>query len=240
MRRGSSYQPRLMKIEVSENSCKRELLSIGSEFEALVQVAHLFHEGQTAYANSDYDRAIGFFNDALALRPDNIRFLIRLGRCYTNKGSPSRAEHYLRTAMQLDPNDMDAVRALAASRRYQDLPEAISYAEQAANAQPANAENSNYLGLLLRDEQPLSREAVRAHREALNVATLDDPINLFYLAALSYRLAKHDDAKHLHTLMLPLTWLCSNGRDELSHSGPTSCGGRTRISRTQVTLQRSR
>lgn len=188
-----------MRQSVDETKLLRDQLqekvaNIGKEFEQLVQAAHLFHEGQTAYSAGSFDQAIRYFEDALEYQPDNVRMLTRLGRCYTNKNFNARAEHYLRRALSANPDDADALRALATNRRYADLDSAIELAQKSVDLEPKNAENWNYVGLLLRDSGSF-KESLNAHNEALRLIPTD-PSTAFFVALLERRLGSHDAALH--------------------------------------------
>ena len=171
---------------------EEQLQSMRTDFETLVQVAHLFHEGQAAYDRGEYSRAVAFFQDALALQPNNARILTRLGRCYTNLGNLPRAEHFLRLALEQDGDDMDVLRALAIARRFTDPDEALEFARTAAYTDSSDCENWNYLGLLLRDRGHY-REALASHCEAEEVAP-GDPLTLFYIATLHWALGEDGEA----------------------------------------------
>lgn len=191
---GDRLRIALRESEDAKSDLERRLASFEENFESLVLAAHLFNEGQTAYSHSDYDRAIAYFEQALALQPDNSRIHIRIARSLTNKGMNSRAERHLRIALKKYPNDHTAWIALATIKRYVDLPEAIRLAEKATELDPSSVEAWNYLGLLLRDAGRFE-ESLSAHSEARRQAPLD-AVTRFYQALVLLRTNSADEAKH--------------------------------------------
>lgn len=188
-----------LKDEIDQSTKARKelearLASFEADLDSLVLVAHLFNEGETAYAATDYDRAIHFYNEALQIQPGNDKIKVRLARCFVNKGMNSRAERLLREATASDPTNSDAWRALSTSRRYVDLGEAVRFAERALECDGSSEENWNYLGLLLRDEGRFD-EAVAAHEEAARVSPLS-PFAYFYKGLLFARLRQTDEAMY--------------------------------------------
>lgn len=184
----------LKKAEATRTALEARLETFALEFESLVLAAHLFNEGQSAYNATDYDKAIIFYEDALKLQPDNSKIMVRLARALTNKGMNSRAERYLRSATQKDPSNAAAWIALSTTRRYVDLPEAISFAEKAIELDEKSLDAWNYLGLLMRDARRYE-EALNAHEEAQRINPLD-AITCFYRALLLFKLGNKLEAKH--------------------------------------------
>ncbi|MFN8103926.1 MAG: tetratricopeptide repeat protein [Acidimicrobiia bacterium] len=181
---------------------ENDLSSLTRDFETLVQVAHLFHEGQQAYGEGNFPKAIGYFNDALEYQPDNHRILARLGRCYTSLGNLSRAEHYLTRALRANPEDPAILRALAANARYVDPPKALDLIQRAIDSDPSDPESWSYFGLLLRDLDDYQESLVAVEESCrLNPS---DPIAQYFRALLEERLGHRD------TAALILVEACSN------------------------------
>jgi tetratricopeptide (TPR) repeat protein len=193
-RRNKRLRDEVRETTRMREQLERRLASLETELESLVLVAHLFNEGQTAYGKGEYDRAAIFYEDALALQPENAKIQVRLARTLINKGLIGRADHLLRTAAKKDPNNADAWRALATSRRYVDRSEAIRYMDTALELDGKSADNWNYLGLLLRDDKRYE-EALAAHEEAVRL-TPTEPTSHFYMALLLIQLKRFDRASH--------------------------------------------
>ncbi|GGM11690.1 MULTISPECIES: tetratricopeptide repeat protein [Micromonospora] len=185
-RRQRELSRALAAAQETRDEIEGKLKSLHVDLEALVMTAHLFHEGQVAYAKADYDRAISSYQQALELQPDNPRIQVRFARALVNKGFNSRAERVLRAATTRDPLNADAWRALSTCRRYVNLTEAIDFAERAVDLDPKSSDNWNYLGLLLRDSERYE-DALSAFGEATRVAPRE-PFGKFYQALILTKL----------------------------------------------------
>lgn len=177
----------------SRRAVRAELSKMQDEFETLVLVAHLYNQGQTAYGDSDYERALAFYQEALELQPDNNKVRVRLARTYINQGLTFPAESLLRNISSTAPANADAWRALATVYRYRDRSHAIECMEKSLELDRSSDESWNYLGLLLRDDSKFG-DAVAAHQQALRV-TPASPIAHFYVGLLEARLGSpHSNA----------------------------------------------
>ncbi|MBO0801115.1 MAG: tetratricopeptide repeat protein [Blastocatellia bacterium] len=178
-----------MRIKLEER-----LNHLEADLKSMVFIAHLFHEGQTAYSKGDYDRAASYYEESLAMQPDNTEIQVRLARTLINKGQNGRADRLLRAVTSKDPNNTDAWRALSTSRRFSDHTEALRYMEKALELDASSVDNWNYLGLLLRDEGRYD-EALAAHQEAQKLAPAD-PITTFFIALLNMKLQQKEAASY--------------------------------------------
>lgn len=191
-RRQREVTESLDRAERTREEIEGHLRTFRADLESLVITAHLFNEGQVAYARAEYDRAITFYQQALDLQPDNARIQVRLARAFVNKGYNSRAERALRAALAKDPQDADAWRALATCRRYADLAEAIEHAHRATEIAADSSDNWNYLGLLLRDNGQFP-DALSAFQEAEHIVP-GDPFAKFYQGLILTRLGADEQA----------------------------------------------
>jgi tetratricopeptide (TPR) repeat protein len=161
------------------------LQAFEQESERIVLAAHLFNEGQSAYVEADYDRAITYYQQALEIQPSNGRIRVRLARSYINKGINRIAEAVLEAA---DPDDADSAgtwRALATAYRYEAPDRAMDHILKAIRADGSSYESWDYLGLLLRDQERWT-EAREAHRTALALAPME-PTSSFFAALVTLK-----------------------------------------------------
>jgi tetratricopeptide (TPR) repeat protein len=160
-----------------------EVATIDAKLETSMQAAYAFNQGQEAYRDGNYQKAIDFFTRASGLQPTNSQILCRLGRAYTNLGEVAAAADAFKGALSLNPNEAEALRGLAGTYRYTDSAAALEYAKQAVNKGPDDARNWNYIGLVLRDGGQLD-ESLEAHQRAANLRP-GSPITAFYLSLLA-------------------------------------------------------
>jgi tetratricopeptide (TPR) repeat protein len=193
-RRNQELQVELEKTARMRSQLEERLSHLESDLQSMVFVAHLFQEGQVAYRNGDYDKAVSFYEESLRLQPGNAEIQVRLARALVNKGQNGRADLLLRAITSKDPNNSGAWRALATSRRFVDLTEALRYMEKALEIDPGSLDNWNYFGLLLRDDGRFD-DALAAHQEAARIEPMD-PNTLFYMSMLYTKLQRKEDAKH--------------------------------------------
>ncbi|WP_285104001.1 tetratricopeptide repeat protein [Promicromonospora sp. MEB111] len=190
-----------LRTELAEASRRRaeldeRLHAFEQESERIVLAAHLFNEGQSAYVEADYDRAISYYQQALEIQPGNGRIRVRLARSYINKGINRVAEAVLEAA---DPNDIDSAgtwRALATAYRYEAPDRAMDNILKAIRVDGSSYESWDYLGLLLRDQKRWA-EALEAHRRALSLAPME-PTSSFFAALVAL---KDGDAGGSRTLL---------------------------------------
>lgn len=196
---------RLREIEDLAGRWEAAVQEADTRVEAIVQGAYGFNQGQEAYAEGNYQRAVDCFRRANQLQPRSTAILYKLGRSYTNLGDLKNAEETFNTALAIESSCAEAHRGLAIAYRYDDLPRALKSARSAVEADPEDLKNWNCLGLLLRDDGA-NAESIVAHQHAY---LLDDSqrITAFYLALLhgdTKRLAQAGDYIHQATVNLDL------------------------------------
>ena len=82
--------------------------------------------GRIHLRDGDIDKALGEFQKALALDPNNAEALLNIGAIRQSEGRTDLAQHFVEQALQVDPNSIGALAQLAEIRRDQDkLEEAI-------------------------------------------------------------------------------------------------------------------
>lgn len=189
-----------IRTELAEAARRRaeldeRLQAFEQESERIVLAAHLFNEGQSAYVEADYDRAIAYYQQALEIQPGNGRIRVRLARSYINKGINRVAEAVLEAA---DPEDADSAgtwRALATAYRYEAPDRAMDHVLKAIRADGSSYESWDYLGLLLRDQGRWA-EALEAHRTAMSLAPME-PTSSFFAALVALKNGEAGESKAL-------------------------------------------
>ncbi|MFV2021335.1 tetratricopeptide repeat protein [Micromonospora sp. LOL_023] len=149
-----------------------------------VEVSYLFNQGEAAYWEGYYEKAVECLRRAVELDPRNPRVRYRLGRSLTNLGEDTAAEEELTTALAYKLPPDAAERALALLHRYGQPDRALAYAHSATRHGPQDAQNWNCLGLLLRDNGDFAA-ARDAHQQAdrLDQELVSTPFFLALLAA---------------------------------------------------------
>lgn len=183
----------MLRTELAEAARRRgelddRLRAFEQESERIVLAAHLYNEGQSAYVEADYDRAISYYQQALEIQPSNGRIRVRLARSYINKGINRVAEAILEAA---DPTDADSAgtwRALATAYRYESPDRAMDHIMKAIRADESSYESWDYLGLLLRDQVRWA-ESHEAHRTAMSLAPME-PTSVYFAALVGFRLGE--------------------------------------------------
>lgn len=104
--------------------------------------AELFYcQGQAAFLESDYDRALEAFQRALELRPGWSLVLNGIGRCYVRQKDWDSAEKYYKLAMAADPSwvypAMNLGGVYLQTRRYAEAEQAYRKALELAPTKPA-------------------------------------------------------------------------------------------------------
>lgn len=79
----------------------RDLARVGAKVEAQVS----FDAGDTSLRNGDYRTAIGHYQQALEIQPDNIEAHLNQAIAYARSGALARGESVLLSALELDPPD---------------------------------------------------------------------------------------------------------------------------------------
>jgi tetratricopeptide (TPR) repeat protein len=148
---------------------------------SIVEVSYLFNQGEHAYRDGEYAKAVDFLGRAAILDPKNARVLYRLGRSLTNLGDEAAAPQRFKEMQELGTDPGDAERGLALVYRYSDAGRALRYAQEAVAA-AGNHSNYNCLGLLLRDSGDIPG-ASEAHERASNLNG-GSAVTPFYLALL--------------------------------------------------------
>ncbi|GLY04333.1 hypothetical protein Acsp01_47120 [Actinoplanes sp. NBRC 101535] len=162
-----------------------EVAGIDQRMNALVEVSYLFNQGEVAYRDGEYAKAIGYLGQAANLDPRNARVLYRLGRSLTNMGDEVAAAQRFREMQDLGARTGDAERGLALVHRYSDPGGALRYAQKAVEVAPDNHSNHNCLGLILRDGGDIDG-AFAAHETAATLSS-ESAVTPFYLALLRAR-----------------------------------------------------
>ncbi|GGM36283.1 tetratricopeptide repeat protein [Promicromonospora citrea] len=171
------------------------LRAFEQESERIVLAAHLYNEGQSAYIEADYDRAVTYYQQALEIQPGNGRIRVRLARSYINKGLNRLAEAILEAADPVDADSAGTWRALATAYRYEAPDRAMDHIKKAIRADESSYESWDYLGLLLRDQGRWD-ESLQAHRTAMSLAPME-PTSLFFAALMALRVGETAESKTL-------------------------------------------
>jgi tetratricopeptide (TPR) repeat protein len=173
---------RLREIEGLADRWENTIQEADTRLEAIVQGAYGFNQGQEAYAEGNYQRAVDCFRRASQLQPRNTAIQYKLGRSYTNIGELEKAENAFHKVLEIDPGCSEAYRGIAIASRYDDLAKALINAQLAVEVDATDLKNWNCLGLLLRDDNN-NKDAIDAHKRAYR---LDETqrITSFYLALL--------------------------------------------------------
>ena len=193
-RRNREMHDEIQKTAEMRTKLEERLAHLETEIQSIVFVAHLFHEGQVSYTRGEYDRAASYFQEALALQPNNEEIKVRLARTYVNKGQNGRADRLLRAVTEKDPQNADAWRALATSRRYVNHAEAIEYVERALDLNGSSVDNWNYFGLLCEMKDGTTRRSPHIRSQSNGAPT--DPISHFFAALLLMKLEQPRQAAH--------------------------------------------
>ena len=142
--------------------------------------------GERQYKFRDYTGALDFYHRALSLDADNPIIHFRIGYVYTQSGRLKEAEHYLRLALEKEPDFAPALAALGyvyrrmGEKMDRDTPERdilLNRAEglllQALNASPklVDEDGESWWGSLggLYRRRSQTDEAIRAYRQAADV-----------------------------------------------------------------------
>ncbi len=136
----------------------------------LEQMADLGREAQRAYAEGRHADAEAGYQKLLALNPRDHLTLANLGTVQMELGKLAEAETNLLAALKLHSNDAKTVSLIGLVKlRQQKLDDALGFLGRAAAMDPANAENHNYLGVVL-SQQGHRTAAESAFRTALRIA----------------------------------------------------------------------
>jgi tetratricopeptide (TPR) repeat protein len=161
---------------------RAEVAGIDDRMNSVVEVSYLFNQGELAYRDGEYAKAVGFLGRAAVLDPRNARVSYRLGRALTNLGDEIAAAQRFKEMQELDTVSGDAERGLALVYRYSDPGGALRYAQRAVEVSPHNHSNLNCLGLILRDSGDIAG-ASAAHEKAAGLSG-DSAVTPFFLALL--------------------------------------------------------
>jgi tetratricopeptide (TPR) repeat protein len=108
--------------------------------------------GAIAYGRGQYDQAIGWLRQAVALQPNNAILHQNLGAAYRKAGRPAEAEACYQQALRLKPDFAEAYNNLANLLRQRGrLQEAVARYQQALLAKPNYPEAQLNLALALRE-----------------------------------------------------------------------------------------
>ncbi|MEU4422702.1 hypothetical protein AB0F81_18905 [Actinoplanes sp. NPDC024001] len=164
---------------------REEVDGIDERMNSMVEVSYLFNQGELAYRDGEYAKAVGFLSRAATLDPRNARTFYRLGRALTNLGDETAAAQRFKEMQELDTVTGDAERGLALVYRYSDPGGALRWAQRAVEIAPDNHSNHNCLGLILRDGGDIAG-ASKAHEKAARLNS-DSAVTPFFLALLKAR-----------------------------------------------------
>ncbi len=82
--------------------------------------------GRILLRDGEHEKALGEFNKALALNPNNAEALLNISAIHQGQGKNDIAQHFIQRALAVDPNSVGALAQLAEIRRDEgDLAEAI-------------------------------------------------------------------------------------------------------------------
>ncbi len=158
--------------------------------------------GLVAYDHGDLDAAVGCFQRALALRPNDAAAALHLGTLYLELGRRPLARRWLRRALELDPGSASAHHRLGQLAALDgDHRAAIESFETALELQPEASAVHYALGLSFRRLGDL--EQARAHLERRGerqadardslLAELGDIVHLTAFEAITAEVAAGDD-----------------------------------------------
>ncbi|GIF78329.1 tetratricopeptide repeat protein [Asanoa siamensis] len=161
-----------------------KIAGIDKRMDSMVEVSYLFNQGEHAYRDGEFAKAVDYLSRAATLDPQNPRVLYRLGRSLTNLGDDIAAPERFKEMQRLEPSEHlgDAERGLALVYRYTNPGLALQYAEQATAIAPESHRNWNTLGLILRDTGDIDR-AYAAHQRAAEFDA-NSAVTPFYRALL--------------------------------------------------------
>jgi tetratricopeptide (TPR) repeat protein len=141
-------------------------LQISNVAEALPHLQHLAQQfpdrpdiqarlGHCRFLQGRTEEARGLLESAAEKLPDDLLLLIQLGRLENEHGQPSKAEKWLRRALEIDPTDAEAQHLLANSLAAQNRSEE---AETLQEQLRQNTERLNRINHLLREatQHPLT------------------------------------------------------------------------------------
>jgi len=80
------------------------------------EIGVYFNLGMEYYDKKDYDQAIGYFSQAIRLKPNEAIFYYLRNFAYFNKGNVDQAIVDLEIAVNLDPENNDYRKTLAAAK----------------------------------------------------------------------------------------------------------------------------
>lgn len=161
---------------------------------------NLFNSALKYKQAGQYDRAVEFFNKAVALNPKNTEIHYNLANTHLAAGHADHAINAYRRVLEYDPNHPPALNNLGlAYKKTGDLARAESVLKQAVALQPDNALFLNNLGTTLQARQKFEaaiehfRHAIAAHPENaetyFNLGCSLQHIDALEAAAESYQAA---------------------------------------------------
>lgn len=153
----------------------------------------LHRAGIAAYALGDYSRAHIYFQQLVAIQPDNYIALSNLGVTCRAMGDCADAREYLERALELQPDFCDAWNNLGAVCLATDPDRALASFKRALQLVPDRVTAYNNIAAFYKQKQ-LFREAVDWYRRSLAVQT-DQPATWYRLAELLELLADSEGAR---------------------------------------------
>lgn len=159
-------------------------------------------DGQLYLDQGDFAMAIVELQEAQHLEPNVTSIYVTLSECYWYLNKPDRAMEYLDAALEIDPNDIDALSLKAEQNiRLQNLEGAKVQYVKLSEIDPINADYSLALGDIAKLQKNYD-EAVKYYDEAYSKE--GDAIALELAADLSHRLGKFEEANKYYTQLIEL------------------------------------
>jgi tetratricopeptide (TPR) repeat protein len=163
-----------------------------TEIQSIMEASYNYGVANDAYDIGDNDRAIRYYLRVLELQPSNTKIMERLSRAYSNLDEKAIAIKYLNQALDIDPQNVPALRGLALIYRYTDWEKANNYLEDCLKVNPLDYEAWDFLGLFYRDQERFD-DAIIAHERAFSIQ--QRPETEFYLSILYARKGEKAHAK---------------------------------------------
>jgi tetratricopeptide (TPR) repeat protein len=155
--------------------------------------ARLFKVGQEKFSNQQIQEALDLFNNLSELTPDSTNVYIMIASIYQEKEEFDTAAGYFEKIAGIDKNDTVSRQNLALYHvNQQNFPEAVKWYQEAAEIEPDNPDYYYYMGLVYRDMDDKTDEAIEAFEKAFELDNQfnDAIVNAGFTAFESKRFAK--------------------------------------------------
>ena len=172
------------------------------------EILRHYQAGQEARLAGDLDKAAEHLFQAFELNSSSIHILLEIGLLQSQRGEWEHASHCFEQALQIQPDNPQALDAMAHACQAQgQRPEAVDYWKRAVDLQPDYVDAWQNLGLAHEHLDQLP-EAITAHQQAANLRPNDSKTHrLLGMAQLDYGL-------------LPAARKCNERALELSPNDP--------------------